>query len=346
MKVINLGIIGMGRWAREAHLKNLKQLEDVFEITAISSRSEKNIEKAREIIGKEVKVYREWRRLIKDEEIEAVIITTPNHTHEEIAFSSLEYGKHVLVEKPPALTVEGCRRLIALAREKDRILQVGLELRYSDLFQKAKEIIKRGEIGDIQLMWCREFRGPFLTQWRLNKEISGGTLLEKNTHHFDLFNWFAESIPVKVCGMGGKNVEKESEVIDNAFVLVEYEKGIRAALLMCLFSPYGDELEIGIIGDKGKIVCFDKSQRILQYSALKPDSCEYSISPSPGVIEHEHHGTLKELKDFAECIRKGKTPLSDGFAGELSVAVALSAEKSVGEGKYIYVPRPREFGRF
>ncbi len=333
---IKLGIIGMGRWARESHLMNLRQLPQ-FEVRAISSRSKENIEKALKVIEGEPLVFHDWRRLIESEEVEAVIITTPNYTHEEISTCALEAGKHVLVEKPPALTVEGCQKLIDLAKEKGRILQVGFELRYSDLFQKAKEIIARGEIGKVQFICCKEFRGPYLTSWRLKEEISGGTLLEKNIHHFDLFNWFAASNPVYVGGMGGINVHKEGDVLDHAVVGVEYSNQVKACLLMCLFSPFGNELVFEVIGDEGKIECYDTSQKIIYHSGLKPDFAEYHIKPKPGVVEHLHSGTLRELESFADCIREGKKPLADGEAGKMGVALALAGEKSIKEKRFIKI---------
>ena len=335
MKKIRLGIIGMGRWAREAHLRNLRQLNNLFQVHAISSRTEKNIELAKEIIGKEVRVYRDWRELLEDRDIEAVIVTTPNHTHEEIASFALKKGKHVLVEKPPALTVEGCDRLIELSRKVGKVLQVGFEFRYAELFQRAKRLLEEGWVGSPQFIWCREFRGPFLSSWRLQREISGGTLIEKNTHHFDLFNWFSSSRPLWVCGMGGVNVRKEGEVLDHAIVSVEYENGVKAVLLLSLFSPYGDELEVGVIGDRGKFVCYGETQRIIYYASDKPDRVEFTLTPPPGIVEHEHPGTLKELEGFFQAIREGKKPLSDGEAGKWSVAVALAGEKSIQERRFI-----------
>lgn len=336
MRRIRLGIIGMGRWARQCHLKNIRQLPS-FQVAAISSRNQENIKKALEVIEEKPLIFKDWRDLVESEEVEAVIVITPNHTHEEIAYYALEANKHVLVEKPPALTVEGCDRLIDVSKRTGRILQVGFELRYSGLYQRARELIASGEIGNVQLMWCMGFRGPFLTSWRLKQEISGGTLLELNTHHFDIFNWFAEAKPLSVCAKGGTNIHLKAEVLDNAIVTIEYEGNIRAALLMCLFSPHGNELEIGVICEKGKIECFDKSQKIRTYSAERPDSCEYSIAPPAGVVEHQHHGTVMQLKAFGECVRKNMQPLADGTAGRWSVAVAAAAEESIREHRIVEI---------
>lgn len=333
---IRLGIVGMGRWARECHLKNLRQLPS-FQVVAISSRSRENVRKALELTEEKPLVFKDWRDLVESEEVEAVIVATPNDTHEDIALCALEAGKHVLVEKPPALTVEGCDRLIEVSKRKGTVLQVGFELRYSGLYQRAKELIASGEVGNVRLMWCMGLRGPLLSSWRLNQEISGGTLLEISTHHFDIFNWFAEAKPLSVYATGGTNVHLGADVLDNAVVTIEYEGNMRAALLMCLFSHGRNELKLGIIGDKGRMECFDESRRIEMYSAQQTDPREYAIDPPAGVTEYRHQGTVMQLKGFAECIRKNIRPLADGTAGKWSVAVAAAAEKSIREHRPIEI---------
>lgn len=334
MDKIKLGIIGMGRWARQAHLRNLRQLPQ-FQVTAVSSRNDDNISKALEITGEGPLVFRDWTELLESEEVEAVIIATPNHTHEEIACLALESGKHVLVEKPPALTVQGCDRLIETARKTDKILQVGFELRYSDLYRHVAELIAGGDIGNLRLMRCMNFRGPFFGSWRLSSELSGGPLLELSTHHFDLFNFFAGEKPVRVCAMGGVNTSVESDILDNSTVIIEYDRSVRATLLMCLFSSWDNKLKFGITGDNGGIDCYDKSQKIIKHSALSPNCREYSIASRAGIVEYEHHGTLRQMESFAECIRCGVLPRANGLAGKWSVAVAVAAARSIKEGIFV-----------
>ena len=105
------------------------------------------------------------------------------------------------------------------------------------------------------MMVFQEFRGPLIPGWRQTGK-TGGIMLEKNSHFFDLFNWFAESEPVRVTGMGGNNVNHDSPLIDHCIVTVEYRNNIRATLLMCLFSEHGSQPTLDIVGDKGVAPAF------------------------------------------------------------------------------------------
>jgi len=104
--------------------------------------------------------------------------------------------------------------MIKAAKETGKILQIGLELRYTPQYRKMISIIESGGIGKVQMMWCKEFRGPFdkkVKDWILKEKESSGSLVEKDCHHFDLFNWMIGSRPVKVVAFGGQNVEHRFE---------------------------------------------------------------------------------------------------------------------------------------
>ena len=249
---MNFGLLGAGWFGREAHLRNLLLIEGVKPI-AVSSRSEASLEAARDIAGDELQISRDWRDVVKNPAVDAVIVALTNDQHYEAAMAALKAGKHVMCEKPLGLTVGDCSRIITQASESERVLQIGHEMRFQKLYSHMKTMIEGGEVGDLQLMWCREFRGPMRPGWRSSEALTGGTILEKNVHHIDLFNWMMDQKPLRVSAHGGTNVLTDREILDNAQVLIEYEGGRRAALELCLFAPHGGECEIGACGDKGRI---------------------------------------------------------------------------------------------
>src|SRR2546423_1479412 len=125
----------------------------------------------------------------------------------------------------------------------DLVVLIHHELRYSKYFGKIKELVDGVEIGEVQLVWCKEFRGPFLKKvgdWIQDERLSGGTLVDKNCHHFDLMNWWVGARPKRVCGFGGNDVvhvvKNQYEVIDHASVSFEYENGVRGTLDLCMFA--------------------------------------------------------------------------------------------------------------
>ena len=348
MEKVKYGIIGTG-YNCKAHIANLNVIEEV-EIAAISGRNEENLAKAAQWVKKKrPKTFTDYHRLLK-EDLDVVIISTPNYTHKKITIESLEMGKNVLCEKPMATTIEDCDVMISTAEKSGKLLQIGLELRSCDYFRKIKEVVEKGNIDQVHYIWWKEFRGPFQPGrggWRFTN-LTGGTLLEKNVHHFDMFNWITGSKAIKVSAFGGKNVYKEYEGIDNAMVIIEYENGVRANLNVCLFSPWqsksGSHQEIGIIGEKGKLEGYPDINRIYLFDQ-EGTAITYKIGESARMsaygklsdydkwfplLYNEHLALIKSIKE-------NKEPVVTGEIGKEAVRLALAAQEAIKTGRVIPV---------
>jgi predicted dehydrogenase len=332
--MIKIGLLGAGWFGREAHLRNLLKLDGV-EVTAVSSRSRESLEASTELVGVGLKTFSDWREVVALEELDAVIVALTNDQHHAAATAALQAGKHVLCEKPLGLTIPQCDEIIDLAAAVGKVLQVGHEMRFQRLYSQMKEMIDAGAIGDLQLMWCREFRGPMRAGWRSSEAMTGGTILEKNVHHLDLFNWMMARPPVRVSAHGGTNVLRDREILDNAQILIEYEGGRRASLELCLFAPFGGECEIGACGDKGRIDTKNQALELIHHRFDVPERLQMQI-PDEGDATHfvdssgrVDRGIKPELVHFVECLREGKTPLNDGPSARLAVAVCLAAQESI-----------------
>lgn len=332
--MLNIGLLGAGWFGREAHLRNLVKLDGV-RVGAVSSRSPGSLEAACGIVGPDLKTFSDWREVLALDELDAVIVALTNDQHHEAATAALRAGKHVLCEKPLGHTIGQCNEIIDAAGESGKILQIGHEMRFQRLYHHMKEMIDLGAIGDLQLMWCREFRGPMRPGWRSSEALTGGTILEKNVHHLDLFNWMMECPPVRVSAHGGTNVLKDREILDNAQILIEYEGERRASLELCLFAPYGGDCEIGACGDKGRIDTKNQALELVHHRFDVPDRQVMQIADegdaanfvdSSGRVDR---GIGPELEHFVECIRHDRTPLNDGPAARLAVAVCLAAQESI-----------------
>ncbi len=332
--MLKIGLLGAGWFGREAHLRNLLTLDGV-KVSAVSSRSPASLDASRELVGHDLKTFSDWREVVALEEIDAVIVALTNDQHHAAATAALRAGKHVLCEKPLGLTIAQCDGIIEAAGAAGKILQIGHEMRFQRLYRHMKEMIDLGAIGDLQLMWCREFRGPMRPGWRSSEALTGGTILEKNVHHLDLFNWMMDCPPVRVSAHGGTNVLTDREILDNAQILIEYEGGRRASLELCLFAPFGGECEIGACGDKGRIDTKNQALELVHHRFDVPDrevmqiadeGDEANFVDSSGRVDR---GIKPELEHFVECIRHDRTPLNDGPAARLAVAVSLAAQESI-----------------
>ncbi len=340
MERVKYGIIGTG-YSCKAHIANLNLIDEA-EVVAISGRNKENLAKAAGWVKRnKPKTFSDYHQLLK-ENLDVVIIATPNYTHKQITIDALEMGKNVLCEKPMATTIEDCDAMISTAEKLGKLLQIGLELRSCDYFCKIKEIVERGDIGKPHYLWWKEFRGPFQPgrgEWRFTN-LTGGTLLEKNVHHFDIFNWIINSKATRISAFGGKNVYKEYEVIDNAMVIIEYENKTRANLNLCLFSPWrsksGSHQELGIIGEKGKLEGYPDINQICIFDQKGSDTtCEIGQPP--------HLSAYGELSDYDKwfpllynehlalvaSIKEGKKPIVGGRIGKEAVVLALAAEEAI-----------------
>lgn len=352
--MLKYGIVGLGNMSVMQHIPAVKNhLKGKVEISAICDVYAARIKKAEEEFGLDARHYHDYKDMLDKEELNAVILVTPNNTHKDIVIDILGKNIGILCEKPMGINLEECNTIIDAANNSKAIMQVVLEYRYSRLFNKVKKIIDRGDIGEVRFMWCKEFRGPFLTEWRYNNKISGGSFVEKNCHHFDLFNWMCGKKPVKVCAFGGSDVLykkgqetavikigdvlkeiKQPEVIDNGWVIVEYEDGVRASLGLCMFSERGNELEIGIIGDKGKVEVYGKSGIINVYDRNSNDVCKYDVLP---MYQEEklHSGIVDMHLSFYECLVKKMQSVVNAQIGKDSIEIAVAAQKSIDENRIV-----------
>lgn len=339
---INIGLLGAGWFGREAHLKNLQKLPNA-NVVAVSSRSEESRAAAKAIIGEQLSTHENWQDVLKSDEIDAVIIALTNDLHHEAALAAISSGKHVLCEKPLGLSIRECDEIIAAANDAGCILQIGHEMRHQALYQRMKSMVESGAVGEPQIMWCREYRGPMRPGWRSSETLTGGMLLEKNCHHFDLFNWILDARPVRVSAFGGKNVLLDRELIDNAQVLVEFEGGRRAVLEICLFAPSGGDCEIGVVGSGGRI---DTKNQAIQLDYHRFDPAEHTSETVPDPDDEAgfkdasgrvDRGIKAELVHFLHCCESGAMPLNSGESARWNVAVSLAAQESINRGEVVTI---------
>lgn len=339
---VHVGLLGAGWFGREAHLKNLMSLADV-NVAAVSSRSAESRRASREIVGDRLQVFENWRDVLNVEPLDAVIVALTNNQHHEAAIAALAAGKHVLCEKPLGVTIAECDDLIRAAASAGNVLQVGHEMRHQKLYQKMQSMVQQGHVGDPRIMWCREYRGPMRPGWRSSKALTGGMLLEKNCHHFDLFNWILDAPPVQVTAFGGTDVLTDRELLDNAQVVVEYAGGRRAILEICLFAPAGGDCEIGVVGSGGRIDTKNQAVRF-EYHRFDPPEYISELVPDPddeaGFTDASgrvDRGIKAELSHFLNCCRTDSQPLNDGKSARMNVAVCIAAQESITRGQTVTI---------
>jgi predicted dehydrogenase len=338
---LKIGFLGVGSMGR-SHVQAIREFcADRAEAAAVWVSHDAHVERIRSELP-DVALFREAGALLEST-LDAVFISTPNFTHVPLALAALEAGKHVFAEKPVGITRAECRQMLDAARRTDRVVMIGHELRYSPFFQKIKALVDQGEIGALRMVWCRELRGPFqpkVEDWIQDARRSGGALVDKNCHHFDLMNWWVGARPRRVCAFGGKAVVEviggEHEVNDHAAVIFEYRSGARGALDLCLFAPdlEGEDLEMGVIGERG-LLKTRLSRLEIEVRKRGGAASVHAVEVRRGFGFGGHLGSVEIHQAFLDAILEGRRPLTtveDCVDGTL---LAIAAEESIRRGAIV-----------
>ena len=343
MDAIRYGIVGAGMMGLE-HFRNLRALDGAI-VTAVADPHRASLDGARMTAGDDsLACFATHEELLDSGLVDAVVVATPNMTHAAVLRDVLASPLPVLVEKPLCTTVADCREVVAAAHARAAIVWVGLEYRYMPPVARLVDEVRCGAVGSVRMVAIREHRFPFLPKvagWNRFSRNTGGTLVEKCCHFFDLMNHIAGAAPVRVLASGGQDVNhldewhdgERPDILDNAFVIVDYENGIRASLDLCMFAEGSvHREEISVVGDTGKVEAFLPSCEVRVGARADGPAGVRSEVVRDGRIAHEglHHGSsYLEHVDFLAAVRSGGAPAVDVQAGLLSVAMGVAAHRAI-----------------
>ena len=347
---LRIGIIGTGMMGLE-HIRNLAPNPNAV-VTAIADPNEASLNSALDTLGPErqIATYHNHQDLLAAAVCDAVIIASPNMSHADILLDVIEASVDCLVEKPLCTTIEDCQRVLRAAEESPALLWVGLEYRYMPPIARALAITESGEIGTTRMVAMREHRFPFLTKvdnWNRFNENTGGTLVEKCCHFFDLLGLIAGAEPVRVMASGAQDVNHLAEsydgripdILDNALVIIDYDNGVRSSLDLCMFAEGSvNQEELSIVGDLGKVEAFLPSGEVRHGLRTGWHGGVVTEVASDDRVAHEgfHHGaSYLEHLDFLDAVRNRTAPLVSLADGLRSVAVGIAAQRSLSEHRVI-----------
>ncbi len=292
---IKIGVIGCGRVTESFHLPALKQLPNV-EVAGLADIDGERLNQVANQFRVERRVA-DYSDLLADSSIDCVAVCVPAQFHVEIALAALDAGKHLFVEKPLALTLEDCDRLIEKANLVENKITVGFNLRHHRLIQEAKRIIQQGILGNIEAIrsnWTSAIRfRQEVPAWRNSRKSGGGALFEIGVHHFDLWRFLLQRDVEEVYALS--HLENGTDA--TATVTAKLSNGVIAT---SVFSEHtSDDNELEIYGDKGR----------LRVSLYRYDGLELL---STATVRHGILNRLKKMAAQIKQIRKGVHVLRNG----------------------------------
>ncbi|MFK0004353.1 Gfo/Idh/MocA family protein [Paenarthrobacter sp. NPDC090522] len=365
-QTIRYGLIGAGHMARE-HVRNLALIPG-SRITAVSDPTPSSLEETSREIGYDVKTFSSHQDLLASGLVDALVIASPNDTHLGILKDIFASGTNlpVLVEKPVCTSAEQADELEVLAASYPAPVWVAMEYRYMPPVQEIIQAAHGGKLGTIHMLSIVEHRFPFLHKvdaWNRFAERTGGTLVEKCCHFFDLMRLILQDEPTRVYASGGHDVNhldevydgRISDMVDNAYVIVDFKGGSRAMLELSMFAEGSKFQErISIVGDAAKIETLipvaanhwiegDETEATVEFSPRSPLGPEKHDVPVDEAVlaAGAHHGsTYYEHLGYRKAIL-GEGPVDVTVADGLqSVRMGLAAERSIVEGRAIELQAP------
>jgi predicted dehydrogenase len=363
-----IGCSGRGGIARHWHDPQGRSV-----VVAGADTDAKNLAAFPEVVAnKDVALVADYRALLDRKDIDAIAVCTPDWLHEEQAVAALAAGKHVFCEKPLAITIEGCDRILAAQRRSGRKLMIGFNMRYMPIFRTMKEIIDSGAIGEIKAVWVRHFVGHggnfYFHDWHATRQNGTGLLLQKGSHDIDMIHWLTGRYTRRVTAFGGLDyfggerpndltcpvcpdketcVERQSDdhtrvqcafrqevdVEDNNMVLMQLEGGAKAAYLQCHFTP-DYHRNYTIIGTEGRLENSEPEMKVWLKTRRSNSYRELADRTYDIKPLSGTHGGADPIicKDFVDMALDGKEPIAPALAGRMSVAVGCRASESLRQG--------------
>ena len=343
MNEISVGVIGIGNMG-SAHVSAVGggRIEGL-RLAAVCDIDLERLELCMER-NPGVKGYSDWQELIRDPELDAVIVAVPHPLHAAIAMAALKAGKHVLVEKPMDISVTKAKALIEVANSTDKVFAIVFNQRTNPLFAKAREIVKSGQLGQLQRSvwiitnWYRTQNYYDSGTWRATwSGEGGGVLLNQAPHNLDLWQWIC-GMPKEITAFCDIAKYHNIEVEDDVTIFARYEGGATGVFITTTGEfPGTNRLEIS--GTRGKLVIeegkikwwkLDKDSQTVSREAGSSYSIEQEIEIIPQEVPETGHAGI--LQNFSDAMRFGKELLSPGTDGIYELSLSNAAYLSSAKG--------------
>ncbi|WP_312198630.1 inositol 2-dehydrogenase [Anaerospora hongkongensis] len=325
---IKVGVIGAGRIGK-IHASNIiKNFADV-EVKAVADINADTIRDWAAELGIQ-HVYADYKKVIEDQDIDAVIICSSTDTHSQITIEAAQAGKHIFCEKPIDYDIDRIYQALEAVKAAGVKFQVGFNRRFDHNFKKVRELIQKGSIGDVQIVKVIS-RDPTPPPAEYVK-VSGGMFLDMTIHDFDMVRYLTGSEVIEVYANAAVLVDKaigEAGDVDTALISLKFANGAIGMIDNCRQAVYGYDQRVEILGTKGSISVANDTPTTVIVSTERFVS---SDKPKYFFLERYMESFEAELKAFFNCIVNDTDPIVTGIDGLKPVLIGLAAKQSYQKG--------------
>jgi myo-inositol 2-dehydrogenase/D-chiro-inositol 1-dehydrogenase len=324
---INLGLVGAGRIGR-VHAENLAYRLPQARLAAVSDVI---LEAAQKLAAdfQVGAVHQDYRRILEDPSIEAVVICSSTDSHAQIMEEAADAGKQIFCEKPIALDLARIDRALAAVDRAKVKLQIGFNRRFDPNFKRVRDAVAAGEIGEPHILriTSRDPQPPPLAYVK----VSGGIFLDMTIHDFDMARYLVGAEVDSVYAAGGVMVNPEIGAagdIDTAVITLHFANGVLGTIDNSRQAVYGYDQRAEVFGSKGMVGCTNN----LPNSAVVSNAAGiHGALPLFFFVERYTESYIAEMRAFLECILEDTPPPVTGLDGRIPVVIGYAAKRSYEE---------------
>jgi myo-inositol 2-dehydrogenase/D-chiro-inositol 1-dehydrogenase len=326
---ICVGLIGAGRIGR-VHAENLAYRVPEANLVAVSDIFVEAAEK----LSADFEIpatYKDHQSIMEDKTIEAVVICSSTDTHSMMIEEAAAAGKHIFCEKPIDHDLSKIDRALAVVEQAGVKLQVGFNRRFDPNFQRVREIVAAGEIGDPHILQITS-RDPGPPPIEYIK-VSGGIFLDMTIHDFDMARFLMGEEVEEIYATGGVRVDPqigEAGDIDTAIITLRFESGAIGTIDNSRKAIYGYDQRVEVFGSEGVVKVSNNTPHT---AVVSNANGVHSPLPLFFFIERYAEAYVAEMKEFIECIQQDTAPPVTGIDGRIPVVMAYAAKKSIEENR-------------
>lgn len=332
--MIKIGIIGAGRIGK-VHGESISCYIKRAKIKAIADpyMNEETRLWAQDLGIQDI--YTDYKKILEDKEIDAVLICSSTDTHSKIALEAIKAGKHIFCEKPIDHDVNKIKEVIK-ALEGSRVkFQVGFNRRFDHNFVAARKAVEEGKVGAINILkiTSRDPAAPPLDYIK----VSGGIFLDMTIHDFDMVRYISGAEVEEVFAMGDALTDKNIALagdIDTAIITLKLSDGSLAVIDNCRRACYGYDQRLEIFGSKGRAFINNDTQ-----TSLKIQNKDGVVGENPlyFFLERYMQAYVEEIRAFIEAIEEDKDVPVNVYDGLQPVLIGLAAQKSLKEKRAVKI---------
>ena len=330
MKKVRFAVISATTMAQQ-HMRGMRQTNN-SELVAICDIREEVLNETHKSFP-ETRAYTNVSEMLACDDIDAVIVCTPDQSHRELSLACLAAGKHVLCEKPLAMTVEDCKVIVEAAEKSDKKFMVGQICRFTPGFMAAKKLIDDGEIGElfyVESEYAHDYSkipGKY-KEWRKDPLRHG--FLGGGCHAVDLLRWIAGN-PTEVAAFANHKMLTDWPTDDCTIAIMKFPNDVIGKVFVSTGCKRDYTMRSVFYGSKGTIITDNTSNHMTVY---KTDSSCGFTTPMLYPISINNHNTMGEIEAFADIILNDKPVQMTAREGACTVAAALAAVRSSKSGQF------------